>query len=237
MYDKIFSKIYDEYGWDYFSLTMGKSILDYFKVNNITIKNNLDLCCGTGVLCDYFYKNNIKTKGIDISKYMLQIARNKNNNIEFKNDNVLFYKDNQKYDLVTMTCDAINHLIEDGDLECLIKNVNKLLNKNGYFIFDVYDKDKIDFNKEIVSNRNNGIKVYYYITANDSLINTNVVIKENDNFIYETNIIEKIYDLDYINNILEKNGLILIQAKDKILNEEQRFKDKLYFICKKKCNN
>ena len=40
MYDKIFSKIYDEYGWDYFSLTMGKSILDYFKVNNIIIKNN-----------------------------------------------------------------------------------------------------------------------------------------------------------------------------------------------------
>ena len=92
MYDKIFSKIYDEYGWDYFSLTIGKSILDYFKVNNITIKNNLDLCCGTGVLCDYFYKNNIKTKGIDISKYMLQIAKNKNNNIEFKNDMFLIKK-------------------------------------------------------------------------------------------------------------------------------------------------
>lgn len=114
MYDKIFSKIYDEYGWDYFSLTMGKSILDYFKVNNIIIKNNLDLCCGTGVLCDYFYKNNIKTKGIDISKYMLQIAKNKNNNIEFKNENVVFYKDSEKYDLVTMTCDAINHIIKEG---------------------------------------------------------------------------------------------------------------------------
>lgn len=236
MYDKIFSKIYDEYGWDYFSLTMGKSILDYFKVNNIIIKNNLDLCCGTGVLCDYFYKNNIKTKGIDISKYMLQIAKSKNNNIEFKNENVLFYKDNKKYDLVTMTCDAINHLIGDGDLECLLKNVNKLLNKNGYFIFDVINKDKIDFNKKIVSNRDNGIKVYYYITVKDSLINTNIMVKENDNFIYKTNIIERIYDLNYINNKLEKNGFILMQAKDKILNEEQRFKDKLYFICKK-CNN
>lgn len=233
MYDKIFSKIYDEYGWDYFSLTMGKSILDYFKVNNIIIKNNLDLCCGTGVLCDYFYKNNIKTKGIDISKYMLQIAKSKNNNIEFKNENVLFYKDNKKYDLVTMTCDAINHLIGDGDLECLLKNVNKLLNKNGYFIFDVINKDKIDFNKEIVSNMDNGIKVYYYITVKDSLINTNIMVKENDNFIYKTNIIERIYDLNYINNKLEKNGFILMQAKDKILNEEQRFKDKLYFICKK----
>lgn len=233
MYDKIFSKIYDEYGWDYFSLTMGKSILDYFKVNNIIIKNNLDLCCGTGVLCDYFYKNNIKTKGIDISKYMLQIAKSKNNNIEFKNENVLFYKDNKKYDLVTMTCDAINHLIGDGDLECLLKNVNKLLNKNGYFIFDVINKDKIEFNKKIVSNRDNGIKVYYYITVKDNLINTNITVKENDNFIYKTNIIERIYDLNYINNKLEKNGFILMQAKDKILNEEQRFKDKLYFICKK----
>lgn len=62
------------------------------------------------------------------------------------------------------------------------------------------------------------------------------MVKENDNFIYKTNIIERIYDLNYINNKLEKNGFILMQAKDKILNEEQRFKDKLYFICKK-CNN
>lgn len=59
MYDKKFSKIYEDYGWDYFSITMGEAILNYFKNNNIQISTNIDLCCGTGTLCDFFYKRNI----------------------------------------------------------------------------------------------------------------------------------------------------------------------------------
>lgn len=233
MYDQKFSKIYDEYGWDYFSLTMCKAILEYFKIHNIKIENNLDLCCGTGVLCNYFYNNKIRTKGVDHSEYMIEIAKNKNSSIEFIEEDVLIYKDNEKYDLITMTCDALNHFIKENDVNYLMANINKLLIDGGFLIFDVYDKNNIDLNKKIVSNRDNNIKVYYYITCRDNLINTNVIIKKNAELVYETNIIEKLYDLDYLKDILKKNGFEILQATNKILNEEQRFKDKIYFICQK----
>ena len=234
IYDKEFSQIYNQYGWDYFSLTMGKSILDYMKINNYVIKSHIDLCCGTGVLCDFFYKNKIKTKGIDISNYMIEIAKSKNKNISFYVDDVLRYYDEEKYDLVTMTCDAVNHLINNDDLDKLFSNINSILNNDGYFIFDVYDNDKIKLNFDIVSKRDNNIDVHYFITnQNDSLINTNVKIKKDNKLIYEKDVIEKLYDVEYIKKLLLKYNFTIIQIKNKILNENYIFKDKLYVICKK----
>lgn len=233
MYDKTFSKIYEEYGWDYFSLTMGESIIKYFQKNNIKINTNLDLCCGTGVLCDYFYKQNIKTKGVDISSEMINIAKSKNKNIEFVCENVLDYRDSNTYDLITLTCDAINHLIGENELDKLFNNINNLTKDNGYLIFDILDPEKIVFNKEIVINRANDINVHYYITQNDNLINTNVQVKQKDELIYETNILEKMYTLEYIKTLLEKNGFEIIKAENSILDEVQRINNKIYVICKK----
>lgn len=115
----------------------------------------------------------------------------------------------------------------------LFKNISKYTKDNGYLIFDIYDNKKIEFNKEIISNRDNGIKVYYYITSKGDLINTNVIVKQNDKLIYETDVIEKMYDIEYIKRELELNGFKIIKAEGKILNEKQRFNDKIYVICQK----
>lgn len=53
MYSRDFCNIYNQYGWDYFSLTMGNAILKYFKLSNKIIYNHLDLGCGCGTLCDF----------------------------------------------------------------------------------------------------------------------------------------------------------------------------------------
>lgn len=233
MYDKKFSKIYEEYGWDYFSITMGKAILKYFKNNNIKINTNLDLCCGTGTLCNFFYKQDIQTKGVDISNDMINIAKRKNKNIKFVCENALYYNDFNTYDLITLTCDAINHFLGKDELNKLFKNINELTKENGYLIFDICDNEKIEFNKEIIINRDNGIKVHYFITQKYNLVNTNVKVKQNGKLIYETNVIEKMYSLEYIRNLLEENGFKIIKSENTILNEVQRFDDKIYIICKK----
>lgn len=166
---------------------------------------------------------------------MINIAKKKNNNVEFICENVLNYQDFNTYDLITLTCDAINHLIGEDELDILFKNINMFTKENGYLIFDIYDNEKIKFNKEIISNRDNGIKVHYFITSKDNLINTSVKVKQNEELIYETNVIEKMYSLEYIRKLLEIYGFKIIKSENKILNEEQRFNDKIYIISQK-CN-
>lgn len=233
MYSRDFCNIYNEYGWDYFSLTMGGAILKYFLLNNKIINNHLDLGCGCGTLCDYFYHNNIGTKGVDISKYMIEIAKGKNHNIDFEIGDMTTYKSNSTYDLITITCDVINHILKEDSFACMFKNIYNMLNNDGFFIFDIINKDKLEFNKPIISNRDNNIKVEYYITEETDIINTNVKVLKGDKLVFEENEKEKIYSNKFIEKMLIKNNFNIIKISDKILDEEQRFKDKIYFICKK----
>lgn len=233
MYSKEFCDIYNEYGWDYFSITMGDAILKYFQNNNKIIKSHLDLGCGVGTLCDFLYKKRIKTIGIDISNDMIKLCKKKNNNINFFVSDMTKYISKEKYDLITLTCDVVNHILEKDKLEMLFSNVYNMLNDDGYLIFDIYDKEQLDLNHNIISNRDNGVKVHYYITEKHSLINTNVKVMKNDALIYEYDVLEKLYDIEFIKKLLIKCNFKIIKSENRIMNEKQRFEDKIYIICKK----
>lgn len=171
MYSKEVCNIYNEYGWDYFSLTMGDAILKYFQNNNKTIKSHLDLGCGTGTLCNFLYNNGIKTTGIDISNDMIELCKRKNSNINFIVSDMTKFISKEKYDLITLTCDVVNHILEENKLEILLKNIYNMLNEDGYLVFDIYDKKSLILNNDIISNRDDGIKVHYYIAEKKSLTN------------------------------------------------------------------
>ena len=100
---KEFSTVYDSLNCSNYSLLMGKIILKYLneKHPDENFKKNLDICCGTGELCNFFMSNNINSKGVDISEYMITVARDKFPNIEFIIGDVTTYHDNEKYDFVT----------------------------------------------------------------------------------------------------------------------------------------
>lgn len=237
MYTLDFCNIYDKYGWDYFSLTMGDAILKYLNKNNIKIKRHLDLGCGVGTLCDYFFKNGIKTTGIDISPDMINISKNRNKNIDFFVEDMTQYISNEKYDLITITCDAINHILEEEKIIAIFSNISKMLNDGGYLIFDIIDKDKIIFNNNITSNRSENVKVHYYITNKEDLINTNIKVMQNNEQIFEYNVSEKLYTVEFMKKILFKYNFKILKAENSILNEKQRIEDKIYFICKKEVIN
>lgn len=143
------------------------------------------------------------------------------------------YISKEKYDLITLTCDVVNHILEETKLEILFLNIYNMLNDEGYLIFDIYDKKQLDLNNDIISNRNDGIKVHYYITEKKSLINTNVKVTKNRNLVYEYDVLEKLYDIEFINKLLIKCNFNIIKIENKIMNEKQRFEDKIYIICKK----
>ena len=233
MYSKEFCDIYNEYGWDYFSITMGDAILKYFQNNNKIIKSHLDLGCGVGTLCDFLYNKGIKTTGIDISNDIIKLCKTKNNNINFFVSDMIEYLLKEKYDLITLTCDVVNHVLEEVKLELLFSNIYNMLNDDGYLIFDIYDKEQLDLNNDIIINRDDGIKIHYYIAEKKTLINTNVKVFQNENLVYEYDVLEKLYDIEFIKKLLIKCNFKIIKNENKIMNEKQRFEDKIYIICKK----
>ena len=56
---------------------------------------------------------------------------------------------------------------------------------------------------------------------------------QNDKLIYEYDVLEKLYDVEFIKQLLIKYNYKIIKAENKILDEKQRFEDKIYIICKK----
>ena len=47
------------------------------------------------------------------------------------------YESDRQFDLVTSTCDAMNHILEPADLQQVMQNVYSYLAPGGYFLFDL----------------------------------------------------------------------------------------------------
>jgi trans-aconitate methyltransferase len=56
----------------------------YNLIKEEDIKEILDLGCGTGKITNYLFNKGIKTKGIDTSKRLINIAKKRFKKIEFK---------------------------------------------------------------------------------------------------------------------------------------------------------
>lgn len=98
----------------------------------------LDMGCGTGVVTRMLYDKGYDVFGIDISVEMLDEARNRNDG----RDILYLCQDMCELDLystigtVVSTCDSINYLIEDEEIESCFQKVEKFLYPGGLFIFD-----------------------------------------------------------------------------------------------------
>lgn len=127
-YDKFAEKFNQtrQYNWPEFKY-FDKYIKDDMHV--------LDIGCGNGRLYKYLNKwKNIKYKGIDKSKKLIQIAKQNNSNTDFE---VLDMKDinkiKNKYDIIFFIA-SFHHLENDKDRLSVLLSAKNLLTKNGYII-------------------------------------------------------------------------------------------------------
>ncbi len=237
MYTTDFVSIYEQYGWNDFALKMGEALYSYLNQSNIQIKNHLDLCSGTGILCHFFSTKGLITKGVDLSKSMIELAKSKYKEIDFVCCDVLDYHDEERYDLITCTCDSLNHLIHEGELKKLLDQVSTLLNQDGYFVFDVVLKESIQFDVPFFSVRSDEAQVKYLIhDLGEALIELTIQVFVNKTLIFENQLVERIYSLEEIKENLVQCGFKIELLDYKIGDEEQRVHNKMYFIVRKKDN-
>ena len=115
--------------------------------NEFNIKSVLDCACGTGKDLVLFNSLGLKVTGSDISESMLNVAKNRMNEIGLKIP--LFKRDYQllentfsdKFDAVVCLTNAINE--PEVDVIKALNNMKSVLNENGIIIFDQGQTDSM----------------------------------------------------------------------------------------------
>lgn len=115
------------------------------------LKKVLDMTCGTGSQVFWLAKRGFEVTGSDINSRMLKIATNKAKKakmpLKFLKGDVRTIQVG-KFDAVLTIFNSIGHLTK-RDFEKAMKNIHSQLNKDGLYIFDIFnlsyllDKDNI----------------------------------------------------------------------------------------------
>jgi len=132
------SQIYDagwsQLTWKYIDLI--EELSARAGVENPTL---FDLGCGTGALVKALALRGYTAEGLDLSPQMIEIARRNADgipNASFLVGNMVEFRVDQQYDIVTCTFDSINYLRKLDEIQSMFNCVASVLNANGIFVFD-----------------------------------------------------------------------------------------------------
>ena len=235
-YGKIFPKLYDTLMGDYSHLV--NPLAELLKKYSPRPQKVLELGCGTGNILTLFPKAK-KVYGLDISKEMLAIAKNKIPHAIFVEGNMTNFHIAETFDLILCMFDAINHLDSANDWEQTFKHVAQHLEAKGVFIFDSNSLERFEILKALpIFTRAVGPHVAsldYKKTKNKLEFHFSFFMKLFGNFytLHERTIPEISFPLPTIKAMLRKNFVI---KKVISVKQEKRFPQSVryFFVCVKK---
>ena len=234
MYSDAFCKVYNEFGWNYFPEAFGEQLLLWLEENQVKVKSSLDLACGTGVLCEILYAKGIDASGMDFSEGMIEIAKSRNSEISYEVADMITYRPEKKFDLVTCTGDAINHIMELSDVAKIFQNVYDYLAEDGCFIFDILSEKEVPMAEPIDLDFSEEVKALFMVTTDqDGYINLKTTVYESDGQQFEENIRETVHDEKEICKLLTNVGFQLIKCDHHLLENEGNHSATWYIIAKK----
>lgn len=234
MYSNAFCKVYNEFGWNYFPEAFGEQLMEWIRQNQVEIQNSLDLGCGTGILCEVLQKNGICASGMDFSEGMIEIARKSNPEIPYEVADMVTYHPQKKFDLVTCTGDALNHILAMEDVGRIFENVYDYLNNGGYFIFDILNEKEVALGEPIDLDFSETVKAQFMITQNqEGVIDLQITVWEEGKVTFEEHITEIVHDKEQICALLEKAGFQVQSCSHKLLENSEGQGNTWFVIAKK----
>jgi SAM-dependent methyltransferase len=230
----------------YYDFLMGEPkekvalIKSWIKKYNPKTISVLEIACGTGAILKLL-ENEFEISGLDLSKEMLSIAKNKVKQGIFYNKNMTSFSLNKKFDVILCIYDSINHLLKFDEWGKVFKNSSQHLNEGGLFIFDINTPAK--FNKlkngPIYSVEKIGadliVDKFSKTEKGELEFHTRIFEnkKENNFKLFEEKIIEVAFETNKIIHALERYFKILVvfDPKRKTPSTES---ERLYIVCKLK---
>ena len=223
MYSDVFCKVYNEFGWNYYPEIFGEQLLVWLKRRGLSPKNSMDLACGTGVLCRILKNEGIEAAGMDFSSGMIDIARQDSPDITYDVADMITYRPEKKFDLVTCTGDAINHIPSLSDVGRIFENVYAYTSPGGYFVFDILNRQEVSTSEPFEMDFSESVRVWFQMTQPEkNKVNLKVRVFENGSLQFEENIRETIHDPQVICDLLRQAGFEVQQCADRLLEDSGR---------------
>ena len=220
MYSDVFCKVYNEFGWNYYPEIFGEQLLIWLKQNGIQPKTAMDLACGTGVLCRILQDSGMAAAGMDFSSGMIDIARENNPDIPFEVADMITYRPEEQFDLVTCTGDAVNHLPELADVAKMFDHVYAYTAKGGYFVFDILNENEVSTSEPFEMDFTDSIRVWFQMTRPaEKQVNLKIRVYEDGQLQFEENIRETIHNPKVICDLLRSSGFEVVRCADRLLEE------------------
>lgn len=220
MYSDVFCRVYNEFGWNYYPEAFGEQLLKWMEKTNFRPKTAMDLACGTGILCEILHREGIEASGMDFSSGMIGIARERCPEISYHVADMITYRPQEQFDLVTCTGDALNHIMNLSDVERIFENVHAYLAPGGYFVFDILNEQEVSTSEPFEMDFSDTIRVWFQMTRpTDKTVNLCIRVYENEQFQFEENIRETVHDPAAICALLEKRGFRVLRCADRLLEE------------------
>ena len=220
MYSDVFCKVYNEFGWNYYPEIFGEQLLKWLDRNGLHPKTAMDLACGTGILCQILDKAGIKASGMDFASGMIEIARENSPHIHYDVADMITYRPEKQFDLVTCTGDAVNHIADLSNVEKIFQNVYACLTPDGYFVFDILNEKEVSTSEPFEMDFTETTRVWFQMTRpGEKQVNLKIRVYENGELQFEENIRETIHDPAAVCELLRKCGFTEVSCTDRLLPE------------------
>ena len=220
MYSDVFCKVYNEFGWNYYPEAFGQQLLKWLEITGIKPKTALDLGCGTGVLCEILKEAGMDVSGMDFSSGMIEIARQRDQDIPYEVADMITYRPEKQFDLVTCTGDALNHIGDLTDVEKIFHNIRAYLAPGGYLVFDILNENEVSDSEPFEMDFSDTTKVWFQMTRpGEKKVNLCIRVWESGQPEFEENIRETVHDPKAICALLEKAGLRVCRCADSLLDD------------------
>ena len=221
MYDRLFCRLYNEFGWNEYPLALSEQLIRWLELNRVSVRSALDLGCGTGVLCQQLHAHGIETVGMDLSPDMIAIARERAPELRFEVADMTRFQTDRIFDLVTCTGDAINHIEPISSVERVFSNVYDALAPGGLFIFDLLDEGEIPLGEPFEADAEDGLRVRIGADMDDTgRVTLRIEGRENDVLRFSETIVERLYDPGQILSRLESAGFSVLQCSNALIQGE-----------------
>ncbi len=215
---------------------------NYF--GSLTSFDFVDIGCGTGKFTTMLAENAHFVTGVDLSPEMLAIANNrceeaKLTNIRYLCQDARELELRAAVDVAVSTCDTLNYMLTEEDLEIVFGSVYRILKPGGWFGFDMLGNGRGQKLRQGVwyDVDDNRVLLYETDVSEVGRIDYDVLcFMKQDNALYrrfEEHHVQKLFNHQIITKLLLKSGFKPVVCLGDFGSSQVEEADRIIFFCER----